>query len=180
MLSKSIPVPRPTLLSLSDVREEKEKTRNELKEAIEARVKEEKGAARVNEENILYSFSTLHELEEKIRGCLPEQVQLAKQGMCVVLFAFTSDETPSLKYCVKIRPSLEFDLFHRGEKVNPDSIDVPGKLSSCSDINQLVSFLNSREESREEPKEPPDEDFISVITKGLVYFKPWGWGRAEK
>ena len=54
MLSKSIPVPRPTLLSLSDVREEKKKTRNELKEAIEARVKEEKEAARVNEEKILY------------------------------------------------------------------------------------------------------------------------------
>ena len=33
----------------------------------EARVNEEKEAARVNEEKILYSFSTLHELEEKIR-----------------------------------------------------------------------------------------------------------------
>ena len=170
-LTKAAPVPRPTVLALSAVREEREQIRNEIRAAIQTRVNDEKEATRASEEQIRDAFKTLEELPIKIGSQLPEHVHLVSETDCVIIFRIDWKNTAEMKFCLKIHRSNEYELWCRGKDVTPigrTKCKLATTIHTCSQLKNLLDFAMSCEETEPEEKKMTDEEFLTAIHDKLL------------
>ena len=111
-LSKRIPTPRPTTLSTSAAREEREVLRNEVRCAITTRILEERKSIADDEEKARNSFHTIDELTQKL--VLPDFVHQVTEKGCMIVFALDHEESMKIKFSLKIHPTMDYELWCRG------------------------------------------------------------------
>ena len=165
LLSKKIPTPRPTSLASSATREEKEQIRGQISLNISIRMEEERKLIEIEED----AFQSLEEFDQKIVTRLPENIFQLKENGYTMLFAVASNGTPTLKYCMKVFSSLEFELWCCEEKITIDDIGKSELSSTLRDCSQVIDILNCLSQKYDMKVENgvSDEEFITNIIDQL-------------
>ena len=110
-------------------------------------------------------FGTIDELNEKIdKAKLPQDVVIIKSKEHIVFFEVSLSEKPFIPYSLKIKASLEFQVWNNNSELTLNAVKdvLSTNMCTCSAGYEILNFLQDKSQG-----EITDKEILESVIKTL-------------